>query len=150
MEYRNAKIRKQISLRPDSILNQRLVDALDDLFTAIPPVKLKHRIHEMYLWLHASDVRSPELLKEITMDYSLLFHFLDMADEYRKEREPESDPANLSGKAEYTKEVRAQMVKLRQCLELAAGEEQGKTIGQFYAQLTLIQVLARQAGELMR
>jgi len=72
---------RQITLLPNSYLNQDVVDGLDELFSAVPPKQLKQDILEVFLLFLAHDPDTPGSFKTIASDYYLLFQFLDKADQ---------------------------------------------------------------------
>lgn len=148
MEYFNTDNSKMVFLRENSVLNQRIIDELEDLFVSIRPESLKQRIHQVYLWLQASDFDSPEMYRGIAEDYILLFHFLDKATEYL-ETEPQGQ-ADLSAKLTYTSDLRARLEDIRQGVAEAAEEKAEKTNGQFCALLTHTQILLEEARQLVR
>lgn len=83
---------RQITLSPNSCLNQDVVDSLEEFFSFVPPRQLKQHILEVFLLFLTHDPDTPGSFKNIASDYHLFFQFLDRADEAIEALNPASAP----------------------------------------------------------
>jgi hypothetical protein len=71
---------RQITLLPNSYLNQDVIDGLEELLSTVPPKQLKQDILEIFLLFLTHDPDTPGSFKNVASNYYLLFQFLDKAD----------------------------------------------------------------------
>ena len=78
----------KIELSPNSFINKKIIEELDDLFEMSPPATLRKSLTDIFLsYLCNTEPHEykPEI-KEIASDFYFLLKFLEIAEMYEKKK----------------------------------------------------------------